>query len=110
MPLQTRENKPIKTRCQYRQRNSKWVWKLLQTSLQFKQVLSNELTNFVFFSSQTDKKLNLTEQKGCEDLLNKAECLKALKDMECNKIPGSDSLPAEFYKVFWNDISDLFLN
>ena len=30
--------------------------------------------------------------------------------MECNKIPGSDGLPAEFYKVFWNDISDLFLN
>ena len=30
--------------------------------------------------------------------------------MECNKTPGSDGLPAEFYKVFWNDISDLFLN
>ena len=30
--------------------------------------------------------------------------------MECNKIPGSDGLPTEFYKVFWNDISDLFLN
>jgi len=59
---------------------------------------------------QTEKKLNLTEQKGCEGFLNKAECLKALKDMECNKTPVSDSLPAEFYKVFWNDISDLFLN
>lgn len=70
----------------------------------------NELTNTVFFGSQTEKKLNLTEQKGCEGLLNKAECLKALKDMECNKTPGSDCLPAEFYKVFWNDISDLFLN
>ena len=30
--------------------------------------------------------------------------------MGCNKIPGSDGLPAEFYIVFWNDISDLFLN
>ena len=30
--------------------------------------------------------------------------------MEWNKTPGSDGLPAEFYKVFWNDISDLFLN
>lgn len=30
--------------------------------------------------------------------------------MERNKTPGSDGLPAEFYKVFWNDISDLFLN
>lgn len=70
----------------------------------------NELTNSVFFGSQTQKKLNLTEQKGCEGLLNKAECLKALKDMECNKTPGSDGLQDEFYKVFWNDISDLFLN
>ncbi len=56
------------------------------------------------------KKLNLTEQKGCEGLLNKAECVKALKDMECNKTPGSDGLPAECYKVFWNVIFDLFLN
>ena len=29
--------------------------------------------------------------------------------MECNKTPGSDGLPAEFYKVFWNDIADLLL-
>ena len=29
--------------------------------------------------------------------------------MECNKSPGSDRLPAEVYKVFWNDIADLFL-
>ena len=29
--------------------------------------------------------------------------------MECNKTPGSDGLPAEFYKVFWNDIADFFL-
>ena len=28
--------------------------------------------------------------------------------MECNKTPGS-GLPAEFYKVFWNDIADFFL-
>ena len=29
--------------------------------------------------------------------------------MECNKTPGSDGLPAEFYKVFWNDIAEFFL-
>ena len=33
------------------------------------------------------------------------KCLNA----ECNKTPGSDGLPAEFYKVFWNDIADFFL-
>ena len=70
----------------------------------------NELTNSIFFGMQTEKNLNLTEQKACKGLLSKEECLKALKDMECNKTPGSVGLPAEFYKVFWNDISDLFLN
>ena len=29
--------------------------------------------------------------------------------MECNKTPGSDGLPADFYRVFWNDIADYFL-
>ena len=55
------------------------------------------------------KKLNETEQESCEGLLTKAECLKAFKDMQCNKTPGSDGLPADFYKVFWNDIADYFL-
>ena len=30
--------------------------------------------------------------------------------MESNKSPGSDGLPAEFYKVFWNDINQYLLN
>ena len=29
--------------------------------------------------------------------------------MECNTTPGSDGLPADFYKVFWNDIAEYFL-
>ena len=36
--------------------------------------------------------------------------MQALKAMECNKPPGSDGLPADFYKIFWNHLSDLFLN
>ena len=41
--------------------------------------------------------------------MTKTECLKALKEMDSNKTPGSDGLPAEFYKMFWNDIADFLL-
>ena len=30
--------------------------------------------------------------------------------MEPDKTPGTDGLPADLYKVFWNDISDCLVN
>ena len=83
----------------------------LFTNICTAQKLTHKTKNIItsFFETPTEKKLNETEQESCEGLLTKAECLKALKDMECNKIPGSDGLPADFYKVFWNDIADYFL-
>ena len=36
----------------------------------------------------------------CEGALTEKECLEALKDMRTEKTPGTDGLPAEFYKVF----------
>ena len=38
-------------------------------------------------------------------MLTEKECLEALQDMGTEKTPGTDGLPADFYKVFWNDIS-----
>ena len=52
------------------------------------------------------KALNHDEQMPCEGQITKAECLQALKSTESDKTPGSDGLPAEFYKLFWNDVSD----
>ena len=43
-------------------------------------------------------------------LLSKEKCLQALKNTETNKTPGSDRIPAELYKVFWNDLSDFLVN
>ena len=63
----------------------------------------------IFFEASTVKKLNQLVQDSCEGLLTKTECLKALKEMDSNKTPGSDGLPAEFYKMFWNDIADFLL-
>ena len=54
--------------------------------------------------------LDEQEQNECEGLLTEAECLESLKSMESNKSPGSDGLPAEFYKVFWNDVHHYLLN
>ena len=45
-------------------------------------------------------------QNECEGLLTEVE---SLKSMESNKSPGSDGLPAEFYKVFWNDVHHYLL-
>ena len=38
-------------------------------------------------------------KKLCEGLLTE-KCLQALSRMETDKIPGTDGLPAEFYKIF----------
>ena len=54
--------------------------------------------------------MNLDEKEKCEGMLTKAECLQALKSMKPRKTPGSDGLPIEFYKVFWNKISHCLLN
>ena len=50
------------------------------------------------------------EQTLCEGALTQKECLEALKKMESEKTPGTDGLPAEFYKVFWKDISSFLIS
>ena len=63
-----------------------------------------------FFGSTSSKSLNLEEKETCEGMLTKVECLQALESMKPAKTPGSDGLPIEFYKAFWNEISDCLLN
>ena len=58
-----------------------------------------------FFSEVISTSLTDEEQTLCEGALTQKECLEALKKMESDKTPGTDGLPAEFYKVFWKDIS-----
>ena len=66
--------------------------------------------NKLFFGGSTTKSLDPEDREKCEGLLTKMECLQALKTMEPNKTPGSDGLPAEFYKFFWADVSDYLVN
>ena len=46
----------------------------------------------------------------CKGLLTKQECAEALKNMDSEKTPGTDGFPAEFYKLFWTDISTPLLS
>ena len=49
------------------------------------------------------------ESEAIEGNLTKLECLKALKEMNSGKSPGTDGLPAEFYQTFWKEISEPLL-
>jgi len=53
-----------------------------------------------FFPHENPKTLDSDQQSLCEGKLTKAECLEALKSMDSDKSPGSDGLPADFYKAF----------
>ena len=62
------------------------------------------------FFDQEHPKLNQIDKEKCEGLLTEKECLEAVKSMELGKSPGTDGLPAEFYKVFWKDISPYLIS
>ena len=55
-------------------------------------------------------KLYYEDARICESDLNELELLKALKSMQSNKSPGHDGLTKEFYKTFWNQIKQPFMN
>ena len=52
------------------------------------------LNNKSFFENSTKKALDNDARQTCEGLLTKSECLQALKNMEPDKTPGSDGIPA----------------
>ena len=63
-----------------------------------------------FFPDNNKVKLNYNQKISCEGLLSAEECLVSLKTMESGKSPGTDGLPAEFYKIFWNDVSTFLID
>ena len=62
------------------------------------------------FFNQNSPKLTPTQSEDCEGLLSEVELLSALKNTKNNKAPGPDGFPCEFYKMFWGDLKEYFVN
>ena len=66
--------------------------------------------NQFFFEEVGDVHLSKAEEMSCEGPLTETECLSSLKQMTDSKTPGTDGLPAKFYKLFWSYISDALIS
>ena len=53
----------------------------------------------------------ITEKRSfCEGHFTAKKYFEAFKNMAAEKLPGTDGLPCEFYKVFWEDIEEILSN
>ena len=57
-----------------------------------------------------DGKLNEKEKGKLESFPSVDECTNAIMKINENKSPGSDGIPIEFYKKFWNVLQEYFLD
>ena len=88
-------------------REAKSFYQILYTSTV---APKNDLYDDLFFPEGNTLILNELEQQERGGPLTETECWGSLKSMQSNKIPGSDGLPAEFYKLFWKEIHPYLLN
>ena len=111
-------NKTIK--CLYKDNGEKItkLKEILQEEKRFYQTLyayknvnleDEEIISNFFVNSDSIPKLNDENKHLCEGLIGANECIEAIKTMSNNKSPGTDGLPVEFYKIFWNDIADILI-
>ncbi len=57
-----------------------------------------------FFKNSNMKIFTQDEARFCEQSITENEILNSLKNLHNQKTPGTDRLPADFYKFFWIDI------
>jgi exonuclease III len=55
-------------------------------------------------------KLSKEQKDFCDRPISESDVLKSLKQLANGKTPGSDGLPAEWYKFFWIDIKGLLFD
>ena len=76
------------------------VWVLFYVNLFSAATLASSDQDF--FLNSLDRSLSNEEAVLCEGEATLAECTQALKSFKCNKSPGLDGLPYEFYRTFWD--------
>ncbi len=66
-------------------------------------------TESIFLDNPELSKLNNEDKDSLEQNITLEESRSALKELPNGKSPGSDGLPAEFYKIFWSEIGLMVL-
>jgi hypothetical protein len=56
-----------------------------------------------------EKHLTTEAQQKCDGEVFMSECYEAVRLFATNKSPGTDGLPIEFYKHFWNTLGEYFV-
>jgi hypothetical protein len=62
-----------------------------------------------FTNNEAIPKITESQKQFCDSEITEEELTKCIKFFKNKKSPGTDGLPAEFYKFFWNDIKQLVL-
>ena len=76
----------------------------------YSKVKTNDILAFFNNLNKNTETLTADQRFFCEGLLSFSDCKTALLSMANNKTPGSDGLPVEFYKTFWNEIGPLVVH
>ena len=108
------ENKTIKRIVKNNNEYTNYKDILEETKSYYKTLYSKDITlnndTDTFLTDFNQSILNEDDKDSCEGLISEAECSSALKDMNNGKSPGSDGLTTEFYKIFWNTITQYYIN
>ena len=89
---------------------SKHQKEILELQAKFDEKLYTADTK-INFSFVSDTQVNLIEEEAMEmgKPLTLDELTCAVKSMKCNKTPGCDGLPMEFYAIFWKCLGPIIL-
>ena len=71
--------------------------------------LFNESQCYDFVKMTSCPTINEAQKLHCDSLVTENECLKAICQLANNKSPGPDGFSVEFYKCFWDDLKQPFM-